>query len=223
MDNKHQSDYKEYEHQSTTFPFPETTTDTATPERSYKRPQHSFHPNVSSSPPPPASVAPATDIAPHSPGPEDIVPQPVVKVLSSRGVEYVFMTIALVSGAAGLAGALLAIVNGRHSFSVLYVPLAFLLVSVPVFCWLFLRLKRAELLDPTVKLDASKRRSTQFLQISSFFICFFTLIGFLAMVFAKLNDTYSGSIVKVILDALVILVIAGGILGYYWKDERKAK
>jgi uncharacterized membrane protein len=132
------------------------------------------------------------------------------------------MTIALVTGAVGLASALLAIVNGSYSFSVLYFPLSLLLVSVPVFSWLFLRLKHVEVLDPAARLDASKRRSTQFIQISSFFVCFFTLIGFLATVFAKLNGSYNGSIVKVILDVLVILVVAGGILFYYWRDEHKA-
>ena len=224
MDNNSNSpsDYHEYEHEPVTFTPRESKIDTATAERPHQHPQehHSFYPQTP--PPPPTRVAPPPDAIPNPPAPQGVVPQPVVKVLSPRGVEYVFMTIALVTGAVGLASALLAIVNGSYSFSVLYFPLSLLLVSVPVFSWLFLRLKHVEVLDPAARLDASKRRSTQFIQISSFFVCFFTLIGFLATVFAKLNGSYNGSIVKVILDVLVILVVAGGILFYYWRDEHKA-
>ncbi len=223
MDNNPKSDYHEYEHQPAAFTPSENLTDMATAERPHHRPpeHHSFYPQTPPPPPPPTRVAPPQDPIPNPPAPQSMVPQPVVKVLSPRGVEYVFMTIALVTGAIGLASALLAVVNGNYSFSVLYFPLALLLVSVPVFSWLFLRLKQAELLDPAARLDASKRRSTQFIQISSFVVCFFTLIGFLATIFAKLSGSYSGSIMKVILDVLVILVVAGGVLFYYWRDEHR--
>jgi hypothetical protein len=193
--------------------------------------QHHFNTqNIYPTPPdhtsPPETIPSRVDSAYESniasPATAGMNPQPVVRVLSPRGVEYVFMAIVLITGAIALAIALLAMVNGSFSFSVLQFPLALLLVSVPVFSWLFLRLKRAELLDPAARLDASKRRSTQFLQIVSFLICFFTLIGFLVTVFMKISGTYSGSIIKVILDVLVILLVAGGILFYYWTDEHKA-
>jgi len=148
-------------------------------------------------------------------------PQAVVRVLSPRGVEYVFMTVALFTGAIGLATALLALVNGKTSFTVLYFPLSLLLVSVPVFSLFFLRLKQAEVDNPAAKYDPSKRRSTQFIQIISYLICFFTLIGLVAIIFDKVQGSYGGSIVKVILDVLVILLVAGGILFYYWNDEHK--
>jgi hypothetical protein len=150
------------------------------------------------------------------------MPQPVVRVLSPRGVEYVFMTVALVIGAIGLISALLSVVNGKMSFSSLSFPVAMLLVAVPIFGWLFLRLKNTELADPTLALDASKRRSTQFIQIASFVTCFFTLIGFLAALFAKMGGEYDGSLVKLILDVVILLAVAGGILYYYWKDEHRA-
>lgn len=199
-----------------------------TPPHHFEHP-HTFHNPEFTRPPEPqvSNTAPthetsAYDFQPtQAPADRTVIPQPVVKVLSPRGVEYVFMTIALVTGAVGLTSALLALVNGNDSFSVLYFPLALLLVSVPIFSGLFLRLKQAELIDPNARLDASKRRSTQFLQIVSFFICFFTLIGLLATIFAKVSGTYNGSLVKVILDVIVILVVAGGILFYYWNDEHK--
>lgn len=200
-----------------------------TPPHHFEHP-HTFHDQEFTPPPPQPHVSNQTSAhetsaygfqSTQASVNQTVIPQPVVKVLSPRGVEYVFMTIALVTGAVGLTSALLALVNGNDSFSVLYFPLALLLVSVPIFSGLFLRLKQAELLDPNARLDASKRRSTQFLQIVSFFICFFTLIGLLATIFAKVSGTYNGSLVKVILDVIVILAVAGGILFYYWNDEHK--
>ncbi len=152
----------------------------------------------------------------------NLTPQPVVQVLSPRGVEYVFLTIALITGAIGLISGLIELVNGKASFNALAFPAAVLLVAVPVFAWLFLRLKKAELANPSLALDASKRRSTQLIQILSFLTSFFTLISFVATIFAKMSGNYKGSMVKVVLDVLVILVVAGGILAYYWRDERRS-
>jgi len=154
---------------------------------------------------------------------QDLRPQPVVKVLSPLGVEYVFMTVALFTMATGLGAALITLVNGKSSFSVLAYPASLLIVAVPVFALLFLRLKKIELNSSTQRLDASKRRSTQFIQIVNFLICFFTLIGLVGVVISKLGGGYSGSLVKVILDVLVVEVIAGGILAYYWRDEHKKR
>jgi hypothetical protein len=117
----------------------------------------------------------------------NVVPHPVVHVLSPRGVEYVFMTITLFTGAIGFASALIAMFNGKFGFDILSVPVALLVVAVPVFAWLFLRLKKAELANPSLALDASKRRATQFTQIVTFLIVFFTLIGYVSSIFAKLS------------------------------------
>ncbi len=187
-------------------------------------------------PPPPIASTQTQSAAVYSAAPVDIensptqvtetslslTPQPVVNVLSPRGVEYVFLAITLFSGAIGLVTALLALVNGQTSFSVLAFPTAVLLVSVPIFALLFLRLKNAELSDPSLRLDASKRRTTQFIQIVSFVVCFFTLIGFLVFIFSKISGDYDGSLVKAFLNVLVILIVSGGILAYYWRDEHRS-
>ena len=154
------------------------------------------------------------------PRPPDVAPQPVVQVLSPRGVEYVFLTIVLFTGSINLIAALVVLINGNIDFSVLAFPTAALLVTVPAFAWLFLRLKRAELANPQLALDPSKRRSTQFIKVVSFTTCLFTLIGFLFGFFIRIGGNYSGSFVKFFLDILVILVVAGGILAYYWVNER---
>lgn len=153
----------------------------------------------------------------------DLNPQPVVHVLSPRGVEYVFLTIALFTGTIGLITALVSLVNGQFGFDVLSFPVSLLIVAVPVFSWLFLRLKNAELRDPSLALDASKRRSTQVIQIVMFMVCFFTLIGFVGTVMASMSGALSTSLVKIVLDVLSILVVAGGVLFYYWRDEHKSK
>lgn len=151
-----------------------------------------------------------------------MAPSPVVKVLSPNGVEYVFMTIALFGAAIAFAVLLLQLVNGVLAFDALAFPTASLLVLLPVFSFLFLHLKKRELREPTLRFDASKRRSTQFTQIVTFITCLLTLIGFVFAILSKLANGLGISLVTVSLDALCILLISGGILFYYWRDEHKA-
>jgi len=160
------------------------------------------------------------NIAARNERPVDVAPQPVVQVLSPRGVEYVFLTIVLFTGAINLIAALIILINGNIDFSALAFPTASLVVTVPIFAWLFLRLKRAELSNPQLALDPSKRRSTQFTKIISFITCLFTLIGFIFGIFIKIGGNSNASMVKLFFDVLVILVVAGGILAYYWINER---
>jgi hypothetical protein len=162
---------------------------------------------------------PITDTA----TPSGVNPQPVVKVLSPAGVEYVFLMITLFTGEFGLSSILISLFNGETNFSVLAYPLALLVVTFPIFAWLFLRLKKGELKDPDRRLDASKRRSTQFIQIANFIVTFFTTIGFVGAIFAKLGGQLHSSIFKIFLDALVIWLIGGGTLAYYWRDEHKKR
>lgn len=148
-------------------------------------------------------------------------PQPVVNVLSPRGVEYVFLTISLFTAAIGLTGALLVLVNGAASFSSLSFPTALMVVGLPLFALLFLRLKKAELLEPSAALDASKRRSTQTTQIICFLVVLFSLIGLITALMAKVGGNLGVSISSVLLDVLVLIVVFGGILAYYWHDEHR--
>jgi hypothetical protein len=186
-----------------------------------------MQPNGMGAPTPAAPAAPAPNHYPaqayhsvnDSSRPEPVNPSAVVQVLSPMGVEYVFMTISLFAAAGGLAAALIALVNGKTDFTVLAFPTALLLVSVPVFALLFLHAKKQELLRPVLRQDPSKRRSTQLTQIICFIISLFTLVGFVTSVFAKLGGQSDASIGKVLLDCLVLLVVFGGILAYYWRDE----
>ena len=168
----------------------------------------------------PAPPTPPNGFEAYAPS-RNVNPIPVVKVLSPRGIEYLFLTIALYTAAFSLGSALISMINGEFSFSVLALPAAALLISVPTFAWFFLGLKNAELKNPELKLDASKRRSTQFIQITTFLVSFFTLIGLVATIFYKLAGQYSGSVMKVLFDELVVILISGGILAYYWLDEHR--
>lgn len=153
---------------------------------------------------------------------QPIAPQPVVQVLSPRGIEYVFLTITLFIGAFGLGASLIAMANDQFHFAVLVFPLVCLLVTIPIFSWLFLRLKQAELADPALRTDPSKRRTTQFTQVVAFIITLFTMIGLITLLMAKIAGEYKGGTAQLILNGLIILLIAGGILAYYWHDEHRA-
>lgn len=149
-------------------------------------------------------------------------PVPVVKVLSVRGVEYAMMTITLLITASALAWVLLNLVNGSSGFNYLVVPSAALLTCLPVFGLFFVRLKKAELRNPSLRLDASKRRMSQITQMLAFLACLINLIYFIYTLMQKFSGNNDEiSIGKSALSLAVVLVIAGGILVYYWFDEHK--
>lgn len=157
----------------------------------------------------------------NSTSPDPVVPTPVVQVLSPRGVEYVMLTIALFTAAIGLTAILLCLVNGQTGLMSLSLPVSLLIVGLPIFAGLFLRLKKAELNNPSLKLDQSKRRSTQTTQIISFVVSLFTVVGLLVSIFAAISGS-AGDVGKGIASALITLIIFGGILAYYWWDEHRS-
>jgi hypothetical protein len=148
-------------------------------------------------------------------------PVPVVKVLSVRGVEYLFMSICLWLSAGSFTGLLLALLNGQAGFAALSFPLSLLLVTLPGFALLFLKLKKAELSNPALRLDASKRRLSQITQTLAFITCLANLVTFVYIVLQKIGGNGTTSLGKTIINSLVILGVAGGILAYYWNDEHR--
>jgi hypothetical protein len=151
-------------------------------------------------------------------------PIPVVKVYSTRGVEYGMMTIVLWVLASTLAWLLINLINGSKTFDYLVVPTSALVVCVPVFGLLFLRLKKAELATPSLKYEPSKRRWSQLTQFVAFIVVLVNLIVFVYEILVRFGtDKKSESLMKSSLTTLVILVIAGGILAYYWFEEHRNK
>lgn len=173
---------------------------------------HHHHPEP---PPPPPPVTLSTPVSDE--------PVPVIRVLSVRGVEYAMMTIALWFAATGLGWVLLNVANGSSNFDFLVVPLSVLITTLPVFSILFLRLKRAELANPQLRLEPSKRRLSQLTQVLAFIVCMVNLTVFVYSVLQKINGSDSVSIGKSALSLVIILAIAGGILAYYWFDEHRAR
>ncbi len=161
----------------------------------------------------------------HQSGSQLSTTQPiaVVKVLSPLGVEYVFLTMALLATAGSLVAVLLLLVNNDIGVTALAVPTAILIVTLPIFSGLFLHLKKLELQLPALRNDASKRRSTQFTQILAFSVCVITTICFVYALFMILGGQSKAPLGKAALDALSVLGVAGSILFYYWRDEHKFK
>ncbi|MEK7561962.1 MAG: hypothetical protein AAB541_03825 [Patescibacteria group bacterium] len=133
------------------------------------------------------------------------------------------MTIALWFSATGLAWVLLNLLNGSFNFNFLVIPVSVLISSLPFFAILFIRLKRAELANPALRFEPSKRRLSQLTQVLAFIVCLINISVFVYSIMQKANGSGTTSIGKAIINLLVILAIAGGILVYYWFDEHRAK
>lgn len=173
----------------------------------------------SPSPPLPPSQPPVSETRLSAPVSDE--PVPVVRVLSVRGVEYAMMTITLWFAATGLIWVVLNIINGSGNFNFLVVPLSVLITSLPIFTLLFIRLKRAELANPSLRLEPSKRRLSQMTQVLAFLACLINITVFVYSVLQKINGTAGYSIGKSALSLLIVLAVAGGILVYYWFDEHQ--
>lgn len=193
-----------------------------TPEPMYtpQPPQPPVTPAVPVTPP---AVPPAVPQTPPAAASMSDQPAPVIQVLSVRGVEYAMMTLLLWFGAGSLLILLLMLFNGATEFLAMAFPLAFLLVCVPGFVFFFRRLKQAELDNPALRFDPSKRRLSQFTQIITFALCLFSVVGLLFIILQAIGGEGGVSVWKAFLNVLTTLVIAGGILVYYWIDEHRVR
>ena len=132
------------------------------------------------------------------------------------------MSFALWVGAASLIWLFDALIMGSASFMTLSYPISALIISLPVFAWLYLRLRKAELADSSLRFEPSKRRFSQITQFVAFLTCFFNVITLVYTLVNKIGgDVSMGDLGKTAGTTAVTLVIAGGILLYYWRDEHK--
>ena len=90
-----------------------------------------------------------------------------------------------------------------------------------VFAFFFLRLRRAELANPALRHEASKRRFSQLTQLVAFFTCFFNVVALVYTLVGIAGGTEVDSVGKLVGSTAIILAVAGGILAYYWADEHK--
>lgn len=200
-----------------------------TPSDNHKQPHHHFASTEPTSPT--ASVAdfrkstmPSTQLgSPRELGElANMQSVAVVKTLSVRGLEYLFMSICLWIGAAGLIWSLLLLVNGKTDAQLLAFPVTSLVVCGPIFAWFFIRLKKAELANPALRFDPSKRRTSQITQLVAFLTSLFNIITFVYLLIASTAGNSVISIGTAVVNLLVILAVAGGILAYYWVDEHRS-
>lgn len=173
-------------------------------------------------PPPPAALMRHDDA--HK-------PIAVVNTLTTRGLEYIIMFIALGASAISLALLLHNIVNGLYASridsygSANAYETATLVVSLPIFAILFLRLKAAELKDSTLFRDPSRRRAVQLTLIVTFLVGLFTIIGYIYELMNSATGTTAQNTSEQfgpnLIHLLISLGISGGIFAYYWRDSHR--
>ncbi len=173
-------------------------------------------------PPPPPSPSPA-------PAPFSARPISVVNNMSTRGFEFIIMFIAMGITASSLGWILHSLADGLfgggggiYEAGVAFSSAA-LLVGLPVFALLFLRLKKAEVNDPEIKQDPSRRRAVQLTLVVTFLIGMIKVITYLYSLFngdsaASFSSRQINPAVNLV-HTIITLVIAGGIFAYYWQDQ----
>ena len=159
-------------------------------------------------------------------------PIAVVQALSTRGVEYYLMMITLVTSAISLGLVLHSIAAqlfsdaAGYSFNASFMSFASsaLVVSLPLFIFFFLRLKKAELRRPSLLVDPSRRRAIQIVLITSFALGLLTTAIY---VFAFFSLSYGGvdtegeNVGLLIADFVITTLIIGGIFANYWMDSHQ--
>lgn len=157
------------------------------------------------------------------PTPSILQPTPVVKMWTTRGLEYAMMIISLWITAAALAWLIIALINDSNSFVALASPVSALAVAVPVFTFFFIRLKLAEARNPILRADPSRRRWTQITQFLAFAVVLLSLIGLVREAITRYASSggYNRPFTKMVLDSVTVLCIALIILVYYWIDEHR--
>lgn len=183
--------------------------------------------NILLMPPPPPSKAGAFVQQLSS---NQNTPIAVVQQRTTKGLEYTIMFIALGISAVSLGELCHAMVDsltgqsGSSDF-VSYASSA-VIVALPIFIYLFFRLKKAERANPQIRLDPSRRHAVQLTLIVSFLWGIYRLTTY---IYSLLNggsgSSYSGtdnpSALANILHTLTTLAIAGSIFAYYWIDEHR--
>lgn len=173
-------------------------------------------------PPPSATTAPAPATAP-------VAPIAVVTSLSTRGFEYWIMFLALGITASALGWVLHSLTDGAFSggggfyeAGVSFASAA-LIVALPVFAFMFLRLKKAELAEPSLHNDASRRRAIQLTLIITFLIGISKIIWYMYSLFNGNANAASEAASPGInlVHSIITIGIAGGIFAYYWRDQHK--
>lgn len=139
-----------------------------------------------------------------------------------HGLEYIIMFIALWFSAISLAILLDAnvsqlLLSERVDSSF---PSAALLVTFPIFIWLFILTQRMEQKNPLVRRDSSRLGALNITLVVTFAITIIHLITTIAVLFSGQNSQPNSAFAQ-ILYTLITLLIAGPIFAYWWIQRRK--
>lgn len=180
----------------------------------------------------PAPVAPVEASSNQLGGGSRNEPIAVVSNFTTRGLEYIIMFIALFVTAVSmglvlhnLVDTIMGVTDSGYEAVVSYSTAA-LVVGLPIFLLLFLRLKKAELGDTTLIHDPSRKRAVQLTLIVTFIVGLWKVITYIYSLLNAGNNSVSDyganpSLSGNLVHTLITLAIAGGIFAYYWRDSHK--
>ena len=181
----------------------------------------------------PAPAAPKAASSDELTGGSRNEPIAVVSNFTTRGLEYIIMFIALAVTSVSLGlvlhnlvDNLMGVSNSSYEGLVSYSTSA-LVVGLPIFLLLFLRLKKAELGDSNLFHDPSRKRAVQLTLIITFIIGIWKVISYIYSLLNAGNYSVSDygtnpSLTGNLVHTIITVAIAGGIFAYYWHDSHKA-
>ena len=149
-------------------------------------------------------------------------PIAVTHTSSTRGFEYTIMFLSLwvaaVSFAVILDSFISSIGSNGSGFGIKF-SLVVLIVFLPIFITLFVRTKRAEKQDMSIRQDSSRKHAVQLTMLVTFVMGLGYTVFFLYTIISGNNG--SGSKLRSFLYFLVTVLISGSIFTYYWIDDHK--
>ncbi len=174
-------------------------------------------------PPPPPGHGDDNSLSRHNDGPIAVVQQ-----RTTRGLEYTIMFLAMGVTAISLGALLHHIVDnsfnaGSSDSTFASYAAAALIVSLPIFALLFLRLRRAEMSETALRDDPSRRHAVQITLVVAFLWGLFRLVTYIYSLLSGADSSGYSSNVSAptgnLLHMLITVCIAGLIFTYYWVDE----
>jgi hypothetical protein len=149
-------------------------------------------------------------------------PITVVSKISTRDTEYSIMYVCLLILTLGVGGVLHQILfsvfdgSGSDWWSGGAFGVTMIIVSLPIFSYLFLRLKKAELKKPELLRSQTRHKGVKGM----------TLISFLALlihavIFVFMTIGTHGSFSKGLAHLAVTILVAGSVFVYFWRDEHR--
>lgn len=182
-------------------------------------------------PPPPPGGASDLQNSPEAGRSQRNEPIAVIQQRTTRGLEYIIMFLAMGVTAISLGALLHSSVdsgygyNGGDSDGFVAFASSALIVALPIFAVLFLRLKKAETTEPGIRHDPSRRHAVQLTLVVAFLWGLLRLVTYIYSLLNGSGDGFLGSNISDpignLLHTLITVGIAGGIFAFYWADEHR--